>query len=127
MARSLTVPSLVSLTLALLPLSTHSQESKPEERKYLLDRVEDAAVVQVYADAFEKLPLNQKLLAYHLYEAAIAGRDIYYDQRYAHNLDMRATPSKPSSPTPTASTPTPWPRSAATPSSSGSTPAPSIT
>ena len=27
---------------------------------------------------------------WHLYLAAIAGRDIYYDQRYAHNLDMRA-------------------------------------
>jgi dipeptidyl-peptidase-3 len=26
---------------------------------------------------------------WHLYQAAIAGRDIYYDQRYAHNLEMR--------------------------------------
>jgi dipeptidyl-peptidase III len=59
------------------------------ERKYLLERVDDAAVVQVYADGFEKLPLQQKLLVWHLYQAAIAGRDIYYDQRYAHNLEMR--------------------------------------
>src|SRR5919201_36586 len=59
------------------------------DRKYLLERVDDAAVVQVYADGFEKLPLNEKLLVWHLYQAAIAGRDIYYDQRYAHNLEMR--------------------------------------
>ena len=26
---------------------------------------------------------------WHLYQAALAGRDIYYDQRYAHNLEMR--------------------------------------
>jgi len=58
-------------------------------RPYLLERVEDAAVVQLYADGFEELPLDQKTLIYHLYEAAIAGRDIYYDQRYAHNLQMR--------------------------------------
>src|SRR5262249_42850981 len=30
-----------------------------------------------------------KTLIYHLTEAAIAGRDIYYDQRYAHGLEMR--------------------------------------
>src|SRR5687768_4904795 len=59
------------------------------DRKYLLERVDEAAVVQLYADGFEALPLNQRILAWHLYQAAIAGRDIFYDQRYAHNLDMR--------------------------------------
>ena len=29
------------------------------------------------------------MLVWHLYQAALAGRDIYYDQRYAHNLEMR--------------------------------------
>lgn len=61
------------------------------ERPYLLERVDEAAVVQVYADDFERLPLNEKRLIWHLYQAALAGRDIYYDQRYAHNLEMRAT------------------------------------
>ena len=59
------------------------------EHKYLLERVDDAAVVQLYADGFTSLPLKEKTLIYHLYEAAIAGRDIYYDQRYAHGLEMR--------------------------------------
>ncbi len=58
-------------------------------RKYLLELVEDAAVVQLYADGFESLPLDHKTLIWHLYQAALAGRDIYYDQRYAHNLEMR--------------------------------------
>ena len=59
------------------------------DRPYLLERVDDAAVVQLYADGFEALPLREKTLIWHLYQAALAGRDIFYDQRYAHNLEMR--------------------------------------
>src|SRR4051794_14343598 len=71
-----------------VPASAPAAAPAPD-RKYLLERVDDAAVVQVYADGFEKLPADQKILIWHLYEAALAGRDIYYDQRYAHNLEMR--------------------------------------
>ena len=63
--------------------------SHVDTRKYLLERVDDAAIVQLYADGFEELALREKTLIYHLYQAAIAGRDIYYDQRYEHNLEMR--------------------------------------
>ena len=66
-----------------------SPHGPPSDRKYLLERVEDAAVAQLYADGFSSLPLDQKILIWHLYQAALAGRDIYYDQRYAHNLEMR--------------------------------------
>jgi dipeptidyl-peptidase-3 len=59
------------------------------ERTYLLERVDDAAIVQLYADGFAELALNEKRLIYHLTQAAIAGRDIYWDQRYAHGLAMR--------------------------------------
>jgi dipeptidyl-peptidase-3 len=59
------------------------------DRQYLLERVGEAAVVQIYADGFAGLPLRDKILVWHLYQAAIAGRDIFYDQRYAHNLVMR--------------------------------------
>ena len=58
-------------------------------RRFLLEQVDDAAVVQYYADGFESLPIDQKILAWHLYQAALAGRDIYYDQRYRHGLEMR--------------------------------------
>jgi dipeptidyl-peptidase-3 len=71
---------------AAVALSPHAL---PADRKYLLERVDDAAVAQLYADGFGLLPLDQKLLIWHLYGAALAGRDIYYDQRYAHNLEMR--------------------------------------
>src|SRR5229473_7704275 len=61
----------------------------PPERPYLLERIGEAAVVQLYADGFRDLALNEKILVWHLYQAALAGRDIFYDQRYAHNLEMR--------------------------------------
>src|SRR5215207_5382322 len=64
-------------------------ERKRIDRKYLLERVDDAAVAQLYADGFDALPLDQKTLIWHLYQAALAGRDIFYDQRYAHALEMR--------------------------------------
>jgi dipeptidyl-peptidase III len=60
------------------------------DRRYVLEHVDDVAVVQLYADGFTTLTPRQRILAWHLYLAAIAGRDIFYDQRYAHNLEMRA-------------------------------------
>src|SRR2546423_10963142 len=63
--------------------------STSTDRTYLVERVGEAAVVQVYADGFRDLPLREKTLIWHLAQAAIAGRDIFYDQRYAHNLEMR--------------------------------------
>ncbi|MFL6281393.1 MAG: dipeptidyl-peptidase 3 family protein [Vicinamibacterales bacterium] len=70
-------------------IATATSHVAPPDRKYLLERVDDAAVAQLYADGFSSLPLDQKILIWHLYQAALAGRDIYYDQRYAHNLEMR--------------------------------------
>src|SRR5215208_3928870 len=58
-------------------------------RRYLLEQIEEAAVVQLYADGFEKLTLQEKTLVWHLYQAGLAGRDIYYDQRHRFNLGIR--------------------------------------
>ena len=69
------------------PAVTSTQDTT--RRPYLLEQVGDAAVVQLYADGFESLTLREKTLVWHLYQAALAGRDIYYDQRYEHNLEMR--------------------------------------
>ena len=60
------------------------------DRKYLLERVDDAAVVQLYADGFAALPLREKTLIYHLTQAAIAGRDIFFDQKHRDALAMKA-------------------------------------
>lgn len=71
------------------PRALSTPPAPPDTRPYLLENIDDAAVVQLYADGFTSLPLREKTLIWHLYLAAIAGRDIYYDQRYVHNLAMR--------------------------------------
>ncbi len=69
--------------------ATTGAAAPPALRPYLLEQIDDAAVVQLYADGFDKLTLKEKTLVWHLYQAAIAGRDIYYDQRHRHNLGIR--------------------------------------
>ena len=70
--------------------ATPAAPTADADRKYLLERVDDAAVVQLYADGFESLPLREKTLIWHLYQAAIAGRDIFIDQKHRSALEMRA-------------------------------------
>jgi dipeptidyl-peptidase-3 len=72
-----------------LPRSESQPAAVAPARPYLLEQIEEAAVVQLYADGFDKLNLQEKTLVWHLYRAALAGRDIYYDQRHRHNLGMR--------------------------------------
>jgi len=78
-----------SLLYGLAVVASSSLRAEEPSRKYLLERVDDAAVVQLYADGFKDLPLKQKLLTWHLYQASLAGRDIYYDQRHAFSLSVR--------------------------------------
>jgi len=63
--------------------------SPATDRRYLLETVDDAAVVQLYADGFAALPVREKTLVWHLYQAAIAGRDIFIDQKHPDALEMR--------------------------------------
>jgi dipeptidyl-peptidase-3 len=55
------------------------------------DRFADLQVLRYQIPGFETLTHQQKELAYYLYEAANAGRDIIYDQKYKHNLTIRKT------------------------------------
>ena len=61
-----------------------------DTRPYLLEQIDEAAVVQLYADGFADLQPRERILIWHLYQAALAGRDIYYDQRHQCALEMRA-------------------------------------
>jgi dipeptidyl-peptidase III len=80
---------LLGLTFCAMPGAAPDAQQAPAGRQYLLERVDDAAVVQLYADGFEALPLRQKVLIYHLTQAALAGRDIFFDQKHALALEMR--------------------------------------
>ncbi len=71
------------------PATDASPAGAAPDRTYLLERVDDAAVVQLYADGFADLPVKEKALIWHLYQAALAGRDIFIDQKHESALEMR--------------------------------------
>jgi len=54
-----------------------------------VDRFADIEVLRYEVPGFDELSLKQKKLVYFLSEAALAGRDILYDQNYEHNLRIR--------------------------------------
>jgi dipeptidyl-peptidase III len=55
------------------------------------DRFADVQVLRYQVPGFEELSLKQKQLAFYLYKAGLCGRDIFYDQNYKHNLQIRKT------------------------------------
>lgn len=51
----------------------------------------DVRILRYQIPGFEGLTAKQKQLVYYLYQAALAGRDIIWDQNYRHNLRIRHT------------------------------------
>src|SRR5262245_66468112 len=96
MKRFLTILLALTVVACGRTTSTPATDSRTDppsasaDRKYLLERVDDAAAVQLYADGFEKLPLREKTLIWHLYQAALAGRALYIDQKHRSAVAMRS-------------------------------------
>ena len=57
----------------------------------VVDRFGDIRVLRFDVPGFDELDLQEKQLAYYLYQATLSGRDIMWDQNYAHNLRVRRT------------------------------------
>lgn len=60
-----------------------------DDPSYFLEQFADLKILRYTVPDFESLSLKQKTLAYYLSQAARAGRDIYWDQNYKHNLTIR--------------------------------------
>lgn len=58
---------------------------------YTADQFADLKLIRYQVPGFEDLDANKKELLYYLYEAALSGRDMMYDQNYQHNLQIRKT------------------------------------
>ena len=56
---------------------------------YTNEQFADIQMLRYKVEGFEKLSLRQKTLIYHLSEAALAGRDILFDQNGRYNLRIR--------------------------------------
>ncbi|MCH7497709.1 MAG: dihydrofolate reductase [Candidatus Marinimicrobia bacterium] len=80
---------LIATTLGLLIMSGCS--SREQDFKYQTEQFADLYIARYRVPGFEQLPIEQKKLLYYLYQAALSGRDIYYDQNYKYNLLVRRT------------------------------------
>ena len=76
---------------AVVAVATEEQSEPVSQQapSVQVDRFADIQVLKYEVPGFEQLPLQQKKLAYYLAQAALAGRDIFYDQNYRHNLRIR--------------------------------------
>lgn len=83
-SHTLVLSAFLSILVACQSTGTGSSD-----RRYELGRVGGTAVAQLYADGFEDLQPSDKILAFHLAQAAIAGRDIAIDQRFVYALPIR--------------------------------------
>jgi len=62
-----------------------------EDFKYTVDKFADIEILRYRVPDFENLSLKQKELVYYLNQAALEGRDIFYDQNNKYNLCVRRT------------------------------------
>ena len=60
-----------------------------KEQAYLLEQFDDIKILRYDVPAFEGLSLREKLFVYYLSQAALAGRDILWDQNNKYNLRVR--------------------------------------
>ncbi len=63
----------------------------PDTFTYSVDKFADLRILRYKIPGFEQLTLKQKELLYYLSEAALAGKDIIWDQNYKFNLTVRKT------------------------------------
>ena len=67
---------------------THAGSETETPAGPLLERIGDTAVVRLEARGFDQLTPKQRLLAYHLSRAALAGREIAIDQGHRHAVEV---------------------------------------
>ncbi len=62
-----------------------------DDFEYLAEQFADLRVLRYQVPGFDTLSVKEKQLVYFLSQAALAGRDISWDQNYRHNLAIRRT------------------------------------
>ncbi len=84
--------SLLTMFISLSALGAGgalSATAQTNDFKYTNEQFADIQMLRYKVEGFEQLSLRQKTLIYHLSEAALAGRDILFDQNGRYNLRIR--------------------------------------
>lgn len=89
MLKSIYIAGTMAIALSLNSCTGAKQNQSDDDFNYVVDRFADVEVLRYKVPDFENLSLQQKQLIYHLTEAALAGRDILWDQNGKYNLAIR--------------------------------------
>ena len=84
--------SLLTMILSLSAMGVDgaaTANAQTDNFNYTNEQFADIQMLRYKVEGFEKLSLRQKTLIYHLSEAALAGRDILFDQNGRYNLRIR--------------------------------------
>ena len=73
------------------PAAADRAAAQPAQFRVEAERFGEARILRFRVPGFEALDARTKELVYYLYEAALCGRDIIYDQKYRYNLAVRRT------------------------------------
>jgi dipeptidyl-peptidase-3 len=71
--------------------NTSETTAKTDSFKVEAEAFDDLQLLRYQVPGFKELSLQQKKLAYYLYEAALCGRDIIYDQKSKYGILLRKT------------------------------------
>lgn len=85
--------SIFLLSFLLFSCSTsEKKETKSDDNfNYQTEQFSDLSILRYKIPGFDSLSLKQKEMIYYLYQAALSGRDLIWDQNYKHNLCIRKT------------------------------------
>ncbi len=90
---------IIILIIVVMSISIYSCDQAKEKKttgeksdfQFLTEQFADLKIMRYQIPGFEELSADQKKLIYFLGEAALAGRDIIFDQNYKYNLAVRRT------------------------------------
>ncbi|MBP9673982.1 MAG: hypothetical protein KBD63_02720 [Bacteriovoracaceae bacterium] len=78
-------------SLFLIGLVTFFFFKNRNKFEWEVDKFADISILRYQIPSFETLSLQNKKLAYYLYQSGLSGRDIMYDQNFKENLRIRKT------------------------------------
>ncbi len=88
LSKKLIIPAMASLAI-MSSCSQGNNKPAPADFDYTVDRFADIEVLRYQVPGFEELTPQQRIFIYYLTEAAIAGRDMLWDQNGKYNLAIR--------------------------------------
>jgi dipeptidyl-peptidase III len=91
--RTLRILTIISMSILTFASCKHQKSGsisdQPDTFTWKTEQFADLKILRYQIPGFDQLETNQKILLYYLSQAAIAGRDILWDQNGKYNLQIR--------------------------------------